>query len=417
MTHPHFSRLALAVGLAVASTSTFASPQNFQSARSFAMGGTGVAIAHPASSGFANPAMLASGQHEWADDFGLILPSVNARFADEEETINQIDDIQDTVDRANAAINRLDTPAAQAEAGTLRQQLQDIDKDTVRIDVGLGLALAVPIDAVSIGVHTVGNLQASVRGEYDNADDVELAKLEAGDLTADVNNLQSRARVLASSVAELGVSFARNFELQDGRSVQLGITPKYMQLMTYQYTESVSGFDDGNYDDDQYETDESGFNLDLGAAVTFGENNEWNAGVAIKNLIPMDLDSAVSSDPSKMESQHTLEVDPRVTVGVAHNAEFHVLTAELDLTEQKGFGYADDTQWLAVGAEFDAWRYAQIRGGIRHNLASNNDNAGIEEDTQLTAGIGLSPFGARLDISALFSDAELGAAIEFGAAF
>ena len=106
-----------------------------------------------------------------------------------------------------------------------------------------------------------------------------------------------------------------------------------------------------------------------------------------------------------------------VTAGIAHKGDFHVLTAEVDLTEKKAFGYEDDTQWVALGAEFDAFRYAQLRFGVRQNLASNDDNDGIEEDTQFTAGIGLSPFGARLDIGGLISDADLGAAIEFGAAF
>ena len=41
------SKLSLAIGLSVATTSALASPQAFMSARSFAMGGTGVAVAHP----------------------------------------------------------------------------------------------------------------------------------------------------------------------------------------------------------------------------------------------------------------------------------------------------------------------------------------------------------------------------------
>ena len=106
-----------------------------------------------------------------------------------------------------------------------------------------------------------------------------------------------------------------------------------------------------------------------------------------------------------------------LTAGIAHTGNFHVVTAELDLTKKKGFGFADDTQWLAVGVELDAWRYAQIRFGARQNLASNDDNNGIAEETQYTAGIGLSLFGARLDLGALVSDADMGAALELGAAF
>src|SRR5690606_5794666 len=93
------SKLSLAIGLSVATTSALASPQAFMSARSFAMGGTGVAVAHPSAAPSANPAMMAAEQHDWADDFGLMLPSVNARAADEEEVIDQVDDIQDVIDQ------------------------------------------------------------------------------------------------------------------------------------------------------------------------------------------------------------------------------------------------------------------------------------------------------------------------------
>ncbi|WP_421911329.1 conjugal transfer protein TraF [Marinobacter sp.] len=419
MTPHRLTKLSLAIGLSIATTSTIASPQAFMSSRSFAMGGTGVAVAHPAAAGATNPAMMAADHHEWSNDFGLILPSINARFADEEETIDQIDDIQDTIDRFQE-LDKTSNPAeAQQAAGELRRQLNDFDRDTVRIDGALGLALAVPSESFAIGFFTNGNVRATVRGEFDEDDEQFLAGLEnatipdliAADLDRD---LESRGRILASAVAEVGLSIATSIDLQNESRLQLGISPKYVQLRTFQYTETVSGFEDDEFDSDEYQTDKSGFNLDVGAAYAFGSRNQWNAGIAVKNLIPMDLDSAASSPD---EEKRTLELDPMVTAGIAHKGDFHVLTAEIDLTEKKAFGYEDDTQWVALGAEFDAFRYAQLRFGVRQNLASNDDNDGIEEDTQFTAGIGLSPFGARLDIGGLISDADLGAAIELGAAF
>lgn len=419
MTPHRLTKLSLAIGLSIATTSTIASPQAFMSSRSFAMGGTGVAVAHPAAAGATNPAMMAADHHEWSNDFGLILPSVNARFADEEETIDQIDDIQDTIDRFQE-LDKTSNPAeAQQAAGELRRQLNDFDRDTVRIDGALGLALAVPSESFAVGFFTNGNVRATVRGEFDEDDEQFLAGLEnatipdliAADLDRD---LESRGRILASAVAEVGLSIATSIDLQNESRLQLGISPKYVQLRTFQYTETVSGFEDDEFDSDEYQTDKSGFNLDVGAAYAFGSRNQWNAGIAVKNLIPMELDSAASSPD---EEKRTLELDPMVTAGIAHKGDFHVLTAEIDLTEKKAFGYEDDTQWVALGAEFDAFRYAQLRFGVRQNLASNDDNDGIEEDTQFTAGIGLSPFGARLDIGGLISDADLGAAIELGAAF
>ncbi|WP_225314280.1 conjugal transfer protein TraF [Marinobacter halotolerans] len=418
---PVFSRKPLAVALCLASASALASPQAFTPSRSFAMGGTGVAIAHPAAAGASNPAMMASEHHDWSDDFGLIFPSVNARFADEEETVDQIDGIQDVIDQFEQAQQSSNLQDAQDAAGDLRERLAAFDRDTVRIDAGVGIALAVPTDSYSVGFFTSGNVQAAIRGEYDESDDATLAALESGDLTAiqnaNLDDLRSRGRVLASGVAEAGISVSTSFELTDGTRFQVGVSPKYVQLVTYQYTESVSGFEDDNAEDEEYETEKSGFNLDIGAAYAFGEENAWNAGVVVKNLIPMELESNASSDPLKQEQKYTLELDPMLTAGIAHTGDFHVVTAELDLTKKKGFGYADDTQWLAVGAELDAWRYAQIRFGVRQNLASNDDNNGIAEETQFTAGIGLSVFGARLDLGALVSDAEMGAALELGAAF
>ncbi|SFR45312.1 plasmid transfer operon, TraF, protein [Marinobacter gudaonensis] len=419
MTEYRMTRLALAVGLSLATATTLASPQSFKSARSFAMAGTGVAVATPADALVANPAMLAADHHSWNDDFGLQLISVNARLADEEDTIDQVDRIQNTINNLEQAVDNLNQTGAQNQAGILRDQLQAFDRDTMRANIGLGLGLAVPSQGLSVGVFTNGNLTATVRGEYAASDDALLAGLESGSVPATsgvTDGLESRGKILASAVAELGVTFARAIELNNGQRLQLGLSPKYVNLQTFQYTETVSGFEDEDFDGEQYQTDKSGFNLDLGAAYAFGSEQQWNAGASVRNLIPMELDSAASR-PLLGEEVRTLELDPMVTVGLAHRGDYHVITAELDLTKKKAFGYEDDTQWLAVGAEFDAFRYAQLRIGARQNLASNEDNDGIEEKTQFTAGLGLNILGARVDLAGLVSDADVGAAIEVGAAF
>jgi len=411
------SKLSLAIGLSVATTSALASPQAFMSARSFAMGGTGVAVAHPSAAPSANPAMMAAEQHDWADDFGLMLPSVNARAADEEEVIDQVDDIQDQIEQFEDLkfSNQAD---AQAKARQLVDNLEAFDRDTMRANAGLGLGLAIPSNSLSFGFFANANLTATVRGELDENDLDLLNDIANGvrpPATTDLDTeLNSRGRILASAVAEAGISIAHSFMLSNGNALQLGVSPKYVQLQTFQYTEEISDFEDDDFDSDEYETDKSGFNLDIGAAYAFGAENQWNAGVVVKNLIPMELDSA-QNHPT--EEKYTLELNPMVTAGIAHKSDYHVITAEVDLTKKEAFGYEDDTQWLALGAEFDAWRYAQLRAGARHNLASNDDNDGIEEDTQFTAGLGLNIIGVRVDIGALYSSADVGAALELGTSF
>jgi len=419
MTPNKLCKLSVTAGLCMTTSFAMASPQAFMSARSFAMGGTGVAVAHPSAAPSANPAMMAAEQHDWADDFGLMLPSVNARAADEEEIIDQVDNIQDQIDQFEAL--KFSSPAdAQAKARELVDDLEAFNRDTLRADIGLGIGLAIPTESVSFGFFTNGNLTATVRGELDD-DDLDLLSGIANGVilpsATDLNtDLGSKGRILASAVVEAGISIATNFSLNEKDSVQVGISPKYVQLQTFQYTQDISDFEDDDFDGDQYQTDKSGFNLDIGAAYAFGTENQWNTGVVIKNLIPMELDSA-RSRPDLEEEQYSLELNPMVTAGIAHKGEYHVVTAELDLTKKEAFGYEDDTQWLALGAEFDAWRYAQLRTGLRHNLASNNDNDGIEEDTQFTAGLGLNIVGVRIDIGALYSSADVGAALELGTAF
>lgn len=407
------SRLALAVSLGLVTTQTFAGPQAFTTARSFAMGGTGVAVAHPASANTSNPAMMAATHHEWADDFGVIFPSVNARFADDEEVLDQIDAIQDTIDRINESASNSNIAGVQQGAGVLEGQLRELNQDTARADAGLGFSIALPLEHFSVGVFADASLRATTRGNVSDSDLLILDQIENDAVTAGTVNdigdqLTSDGTIIAAAVGEVGISIAHAFEVADNRTLSVGVSPKYVQLRTFEYRQDVSDFEDDDFDADEYQTDDSGFNVDLGAAYAFGSEQNWTAGLAVRNLIPMDL---------KSNSGRTFELEPTVTAGIAHQGSMHVLTAEVDLTKNKAFGYGDDTQWLALGAEFDVFRYVQLRGGVRQNLASNDNNAGIEETTQFTFGLGVSPFGAHLELSGLVSDTEMGAAIELGAAF
>lgn len=411
------TRLPVAIGLSLATVSAMASPYPFMSSRSFAMAGTGVASALPAEAAVSNPALMAASQHDWADDFGLTLPSLNAGMADEQDTVGQIDDIQDTIDDIDQAIDNFDIPGTQAGASSLRQQLKEFDGDTVRANAGLGMALAIPSRTLAVGMFANTSLTLTARGEYSENDDALLASIESGIPNPNyADSLESRGKVLASAITEAGISFAHAVKLNNDRTLQLGVSPKYIRLETFQYSSTVTGFDDADYDNDAYQTEKSGFNMDLGAVLTFGDMSQWNTGLVVRNLIPMELDSAASK-PELGETVETLELNPMVTVGIAHKTRYRVITAELDLTKQEGFGYEDNTQWLALGAEFDAWRYAQLRAGVRHNLASNDNNSGIEEETQFTAGLGLNLMGIHMDIGGLYSDADIAASLELGTAF
>ncbi|MYL73169.1 conjugal transfer protein TraF, partial [Halobacillus litoralis] len=65
------------------------------------MGGTGVAAARPSGAALFNPSLLAADHSGWNDGFSVTLPSVNARYAENEEVVDEIDEIQDTIDAFN----------------------------------------------------------------------------------------------------------------------------------------------------------------------------------------------------------------------------------------------------------------------------------------------------------------------------
>lgn len=402
--------LALSIGVVtIGSQSVLAAPNAFQDARSFAMGGTGVASSSPASASFHNPALLAIKHEEKHDGFGLILPSVNIKYADDEEVIDQIDDIQSEIDTFNAAVNRNDQATAQASAAKLSSQFSKLDKDTARVDAGLGTAIVIPNETIAVSVFLDGSVKGTVRGDINQSDIAYLDAVAAGAPPSEINEttIVSEATAIVGSISELGVSFATAFDM-DGNSLTVGVSPKYISLTTYEYTASVASFDDEDFDADDYETDDSTFNIDLGVAYQFGESGQWITGLSIRNIIPTDL---------KTKSGISMDVDPQATVGIAYTRDIFTLTGDLDLTENKAFGFEDDNQFISIGGEFDLLDMAQFRLGVRHNFGSSNGSEGIEEDSQLTAGLGFSPFGVHIELSGLMSSTEYGAGAELGFTF
>lgn len=402
--------LALSIGFVAAQSQTaIAAPNPFQDARSFAMGGTGVASSSPASASFHNPALLAIQHEEKHDGFGLIFPSVNVKFADDEEVVDQIDDIQSEIDTFNAAVRANNQAAVQASAAKLSSQFSKLDNDTARVDAGIGAALVIPNQTFAASLFLDATVKGTVRGEISDSD-IAYLDLVAGTGTSpeiDETTLISEATAVVGGISEVGVSFATSIDM-DGNALTLGVSPKYVSLVTYEYTANVASFDDESFDADDYETNDSTFNMDLGVAYQFGQDKQWIAGLSIRNVIPTDL---------KTKSGISMDVDPQATAGIAYTRDMYTLTADLDLTENKAFGFEDDNQYISLGGEFDLADMAQFRLGVRHNFGSSNGSEGVEEDSQLTAGLGFSPFGVHIELSGLVSSTEYGAGAELGFTF
>ena len=435
------SRLSLAVAVATAAMSAQAAPPQFNDVRAFGMGGTGVAAARPSGAALFNPSLLAADHSGWNDGFAATLPSVNARFAENDEVVDEIDRIQATIENIEAAINTLainpsasDIETIQDQSQKLAEQLRGVDQESMRGDLGAGTLFAAPSPELGVGLHINTQLRATVQGRIDDNDTGALegvADLNPNTATrADIereldpiydpntrqfDEIESDGRVLASAVGEVGLTLARAFNIR-GQTINFGVTPKLVQMRTFDYVENVNDFEDDDFDASEYETDDTHLNLDVGASMQVGANDEWRLGASVRNLIPQTL-KTVENNNSVVYDQEEMTLDPLVTVGVAHTRDWHTLTADLDLTKNEGIGPAADQQWLALGGEFNVYDWVNVRAGVRRNLASDTGADGIEEKTQYTTGFALSPWAVRIEAGALYSSDEVGGSVELGMSF
>jgi hypothetical protein len=79
--------------------------------------------------------------------------------------------------------------------------------------------------------------------------------------------------------------------------------------------------------------------------------------------------------------------------------------------ENDPIAFEAPTQYASIGAELDLYDLFQLRGGYRTNLSA-------DDSSMVSAGIGLSPFGVHLDLTAMANpsnpEKEAGVAMELG---
>ena len=402
------SRAVSVAALAVFSQSAYSAPFTFEG-RSLGMGGVAVATADLATAAWANPAMLTN-QH-MSDDFSLLI-GVGAFGRDNDDLLSDIQDFQDAEERRQAAEIAGNAFAEAVALYDMANIIPGIDTKDVAVDVSgvaaMGIAfetfaMAVSVRADAIGAGTVDNLSC----QLDTVDEnglCDFTRFEAELLSKDFNILNLEG-VLTT---EIGVSFAKAFDLYD-RKFSVGIKPKFVDIQAFSYQESiqdVDGIEDINNSDNK--TDIGTYTtIDLGLSYDIAES--FRLGLNLTNLIPADF---------KVGTQ-TLNFDTGARFGAAYHNDFLTLGVDYDLIENKPLlanpRFGDlKTQYLSVGAELNAFDFAQLRVGASKNTASGiNGSAG---DVLYTAGVGFW-LGFNLDLAATFADHSLGAFVQTGFRF
>ncbi|ECU9822344.1 conjugal transfer protein TraF [Salmonella enterica] len=355
-------------------------------ARNDAMGGTGVASSGYGAAPLANPALLT--RHAQNDHFSLILPSAGAQLSDPDDISDKADKARDDWNRFDSAVDAASKTGMEQAAASLKNRLQDFRNIHADAQVGVSAVAAVPLDTLPFALSVKSWGTVSVDGRVSDHDMAYLDQVANGTIKpedVDQNALTSRAFGRAAVITDVGISLAREFETA-GRKWSLGLTPKYQRVDLFNYNVSVQDYDKSDFSKDRYHNTKNGFNADIGAYTDLNDN--WTLGLVAQNVIPRSIDSREVNGTTE-----TFKVRPQSTVGVSWHNDFITTALDVDLTPASGFVSDEKRQFAAIGAEVNAWKWAQLRAGYRQNMASGNGSA-------FTAGIGISPFDVvHIDVS------------------
>ena len=383
-----FNKKRITLALAVISASMILSDNVQADARGFAMGGAGVATGSYLASPMYNPALAA--EYENRDNFGMLLPTIGLGVHDGDDLYTKIDHFEDI----NNQVKDLDQ-IDDALLEEWKRSLKALDKGQANIEGDLGLVIAIPNRHMSINFFTKANMTLLATA---NVDDRDLDFDEEPDL----DDLKSTVQGLAGGTMDIGFTFAKSFG-----KWSVGLAPKFQRLYTLNYHESAGDFDDDEFKKirDDY-VDDATFNLDFG--MTYNPSERTRIGFAAKNLFKRELETNVQRGGTD-----TYLVEPHYTLGVGYDRGWFTATVDADLNKRRHFSGTDyETQFVKVGTELNAFRWAQIRAGYRHSLTDYSEDV-------ITAGLGFSPFGRfGIDLSAQYgSDSRYGVATQFSFTF
>ncbi len=436
-------KILAATLLATTTAASLAAPFNSFDPRSMGMGGVGVAVSNGNTAPLFNPALLAI--ENGKGSVHVTLPAIGGRAYDPDEFIDAVDDFQD-----GDYIDRLDLSISSAESNpTDPESYRDVADDTDSLNSGLqtldnkeiqgelGGAVVVSVPGRELGYAFMANSWLVAGGVVNYEDGADLTALSAdaelfaeclednlvtlgscdpttlgltlvdpltGDINYDPNNdVKSTVDVRGVVLAETGISLAHGFDL-NGQAFTVGITPKYVTAMVFDYQANVDNADEDDFDADDYTEEYSDFNLDIGASYEFAPG--WRAGLVVKNIISQEYETTRFDVPTG----NVVELNPQVRAGVSWQADWYTLAADLDLTENDPAGLEDPSQYLAMGAELIGWEWVQLRLGYRADLSNS-------ERSTASIGLGLSPGPVHFDVAFASNGDEMGAAAQFGFQF
>jgi hypothetical protein len=273
------------------------------------------------------------------------------------------------------------------------------------LDVGAfaGGIITIPNKSFGVGLHVSGRADIGAKLVYDNNDRTGVVQPLKASIDACVTNF---ANCGAAAIAVNGVDANNDGQIDDNvlqsrlnvrgiANTDVGITVKAQKVRTFDYAVTAQQTE---INADAGQKEEASGNIDLGVTKTYGD--AYKAGLVVKNVLKKEYTTALGNK---------IELKPQARVGVSHHRGWANVGVDVDLTKNDPIaaGFDKETQFAAVGAEFDLFSTLQLRMGYRHDLAGNYDG-------MPSVGLGFSPFGIHIDLSVAGNDKEAAAAFQLG---
>lgn len=359
-------------------TQVQAMPYGYYDARSVAMGNVSVATGGITTAALSNPGMLSVNESD--DTFALLLPAIGVQAVDDGDVIDSIDEFQEIEGQAPTI------------SGIERQIeiLEGLQNSSLMLGVTPNAAVLYSGDNYTWGVSMRANATASV---------------SITDIDTSIVNPDATVQALGVMTTEIGLPIGTDISLA-GMQLSVGIMPKMVNVDGITYSRTISDADVEDAFDE--ETDLGSFTT-LDAGVVLNVLDSVRVGLVAKNLleetktIPASVNTPVPVD---------INFDRHLRAGVAFDAGFFTLAADMDLTEIEPIGFESPSKMLSVGAELNTFEVFQLRAGYQTNTASGSNDPDL-----LSVGFGLW-LGFHLDAAVVVGeDSSFGGFVQTGFRF
>lgn len=427
-----------------------AAPFNSFDPQSMAMGGAGVAVANTGSAPFFNPSLLAVAPEK--DHFGMELPIFGIRLYDPADAEDEIDSIQkDYFDPIQNIVASINTNPSNAErdqllnyTNGLNTKLNALNQAPIAGEAGLAAVVGVPNKNFGIAVTVSG--WTSFGGQVNYRDSAYLTGFNSAVATIDFdtpsnNNeadliaksdyvsystdgsgtvtdikiiepssqMQSTVNVRGVALREIGISVAHEFAVK-GATFAVGVTPKLVKAIAYDYVSAIDNADGDDIDNDDYTHEYKNINLDIGLAKNY--YNGWRTGFVLKNIIKQQYDTYRRNPVTGLKERtgNIVELKPQARLGVSRQTEMSLVALDIDLTANDPVSYEEKSRYVSLGGELSLLSWAKLRAGYRFNTFNSHRNVA-------SLGFGVSPIGIHFDLALAGNSDEIGAAAQFGFRF